>query len=178
VHEPELGVDQVEVEVEALATTADDLGMPEGAAELALEREARFESGEDADEAASDVVAFGDCDSLLRLGIAGGTCTCVLKVLVGAALRCGESLTGIDDFAALSEHVVLEVLREDVYAIEVALDGAVREEGGQVTAEDESIEGRQPPDDTLLKYRAGGDHGREWQLGRCGVQYPDRRASS
>lgn len=177
VHETELGVDEVEVEMETPVPTVDELGTVEDAAELALEGQARLEGGEDADETTVDAVAACDGQGLLALWITGATGAGLLEVLEGPTRGSRQGLAGIDDLAALAQHEVLEVLDQDADLGEIAVHGAPRKERHEVTAKDEPVEARKLPDNAVLQYLRLGDHDRGSQLGGCGVECPGRRAS-
>lgn len=116
--ETQLGMGQVEVEVQALATPAQHLQALGLAVVVDVETAARLHGGEHADQAIADPVALGDLAGQFLLRLASGAGVGIGQVQVGAARLRGEPLGVGLELIGHRLDVTPEVLQQHVLGVE------------------------------------------------------------
>ena len=157
---PELGVDEVPVQVHALALAVDDLELVGGVVASQVERSAGLDDPQHAHQPLGDAIALGDPPSQVLLGLARATGGGVLQVHEGTPRRLRRALSvhaqrlgrGLGPHRELGEGVA-QVPQQDAHA-----PGVV--EAHEVTLEDHPVEHRQAADHPAAVYRLKALHRR------------------
>ena len=145
VHQAELAVDEIEIQVQALAHGGDQSQLPGFSVPTNRVGLAGLDAGQDADQPLFDAVLLHDLASEVLFGEAGGR-----QITKGAPLLAGQSLgvllepTG-EPFGERAEVLVQDVLarQEDVHSVTIA-------DGPQGSPKEHAVETRQYACDAAL----------------------------
>ena len=148
-HEAELGVDQVEVVVHALALPTGGLEAVGGLGLADLERPARLDHADDTHHPFGHAVAGGDGPGQVLLLLGAGPGAGVVEVDVGPARVGGEALGVVGDLLGGGLGIGGELLQRIALLPQQRRDGPRREQAREVALEDHPVEHRQGPYDAI-----------------------------
>ncbi len=140
VAEPQLGVEPVEVEVQALATAPDQLEATALAVAEDGEAGARLHRGQHADQPGHDAVTGGDGAGQLLFGLPAVLGVVLGQVQIGPPSAGGQALGVGLELGRGGGDVAVEVLEQHALVVQERLEPPRHVEPGQVPFEDQPVE--------------------------------------
>ena len=170
VDQPEVGLQEVEVEVQTLAPAAADLqALGLGVADH-VEGAARLDRRQHADQALGDGVALDDLLGDVPLGMAQALGHGVGGVQVGATRLGGQGLGVSLERLAHPLDVAGVALQQHPLGAQEPTEGALGEQPREMSLEDHPVEGGERADDVLAVSRLEAGHGPSLRGDRHGPQ--------
>lgn len=157
--EPELGVDAVEVDIQALATATDDLEAMGARVLVHVEAAARADCGEHADQALGDPVSLCDRSGQVLFRAALGLGVGRAEIDVGPPGVRSHGLGVCFQLVGACSHVGAEVLEQHPLGVQEALERPGRVQLGDVTLDDQPVEADQRASDAILVHHLERGHG-------------------